>query len=267
MLAVAATHRGENLKTNSSQNRKAKVIPLAHLDRNTLIERNLDLVKIIAGQVSMHLPQHIEMDDLISAGTIGLVEAADKFDVSRGVQFRSYASTRVRGAIIDDLRAMDWMTRSMRVKSNRLEKAYSELSSKLGRQADAEEVASHLGISNEDIYSMLREVCATSLVNLEDLGISDSQGASILDCIENPKAEVPSDVYKYNEVRAILAEAVNSIPDNEKFLISLYYYDELTMKEVGSVLDVSESRVCQLHSQAMMRLKGMLKELSAVSLG
>ena len=260
MLAVAIPHRSHR-KVETKKKELAKVIPLANLDRNQLIERNLELVKIIAGQVAMHLPQHIEMDDLISAGSIGLIEAAGKFDVSRGVQFRSYASTRIRGAIIDNLRVMDWMTRSMRVKSNNLEKAYSAVTSKLGRPAEAEDVATFLNISNIEVHSLLREVCATSVMSLEDLGLSDSEGASILECIEDPNAKTPNDIHKFNEVKAILATAISKIPEKEKFLISLYYYDELTMKEVGSVLDVSESRVCQLHSQAMQRLKGMLKEL------
>lgn len=260
MLAVARSYKTLEIK----QKRTLRAIespPLASLDRNELIVRNLELVKIIAGQVAMHLPTHIEMDDLVSAGTVGLIGAADKFDVSRGVQFRSYASTRIRGAIIDDLRTMDWMTRSMRVKSNKLEKAYSAVTSRLGRPAEAEDVAKFLEISHDDIHSLLREVCATSVMSLEDLGLSDSEGASILECIEDPNAKSPNDIHKFNEIKALLATAVNLIPEKEKFLISLYYYDELTMREAGAVLDVSESRICQLHSQAMHRLKGMLKGL------
>ncbi len=260
MLAVARTYRSARIKPVKLA-RPLTSIPLAALNRNELIERNLELVKIIAGQVAMHLPAHIEMDDLISAGTIGLIGAADKFDVTRGVQFRSYASTRIRGAIIDDLRTMDWMTRSMRVKSNNLEKAYFAVTSKLGRPADSEDVAKFLDISRDEIHKLLREVCATSVMSLEDLGLSDSEGANILECIEDPKAQTPDDIHKYDEVKAMLATAVSMIPEKEKFLISLYYYDELTMKEVGSVLDVSESRICQLHSQAMLRLKGMIKEI------
>lgn len=262
MLAVARPHSRQR-RTNMKIKVKVdtEVVPLAKLDRNELIERNLELVKIIAGQVAMHLPQHIEMDDLISAGSIGLIEAAGKFDVTRGVQFRSYASTRIRGAIIDDLRVMDWMTRSMRVKSNNLEKAYSVVSCKLGRPAEAEDVATFLEVSHDEIHSLLREVCATSVISLEDLGLSDSEGANILDCIEDPNAKTPNDIHKFNEIKALLATAVSMIPEKEKFLISLYYYDELTMKETGTVLDVSESRICQLHSQAMQRLKGMLKEI------
>lgn len=260
MLAVARTHVSSRKKSVKKTLPQLN-IPLATLNRNELIERNLELVKIIAGQVAMHLPQHIEMDDLISSGTIGLIGAADRFDISRGVQFRSYASTRIRGAIIDDLRSMDWMTRSMRVKSNNLEKAYQAVTSKLGRPAESEDVAEYLDMSHDEIHSLLREVCATSVMSLEDLGLSDSDGASILECIEDPCAKTPDDLHKYEEVKALLATAVSMIPEKEKFLISLYYYDELTMKEAGSVLDVSESRICQLHSQAMHRLKGMLKEI------
>jgi len=232
--------------------------------RDKLLEDNLYLVKIIAYQVAVNLPPHIDVNDLIGAGTIGLMEAIDRFDTSKGVQFNTYASIRVRGAIMDELRSMDWMTRSMRDKSNQLEKAYVEVERRTGRPAEIEEVASVLDITTDDLYTMLGQVSALSVMSLEDMGIGHhDEGMDILECIKDPEAKDPMVVVKYNELKIKIAEAVETLPEKEKLIISLYYYDELTLKEIGKVLNITESRVCQLHSQTMHRLKGKLKRCVA----
>ncbi|MBW7956338.1 MAG: FliA/WhiG family RNA polymerase sigma factor [Thermodesulfobacteriota bacterium] len=228
-------------------------------ERDRLLEENIHLVKIIAYQVAVNLPPHIDVNDLISAGTIGLLESIDRFDSAKGVQFNTYASIRIRGAIMDELRSMDWMTRSMRDKSNQLEKAYDQIERKTGRPAETEEVARFLEISTDELNSMLSQVSAVSVLNLEDLGMSHDEGMNILECIKDPDGTDPMQLIKLEQIKKKVAEAVETLPDKEKLIISLYYYDELTLKEIGKVLDITESRVCQLHSQTMHRLKGRLK--------
>ncbi len=228
--------------------------------RDKLLEGNIHLVKIIAYQVAVNLPPHIDVNDLIGAGTIGLLESIDRFDTSKGVQFNTYASIRIRGAIMDELRSMDWMTRSMRDKSNQLEKAYVEIERKTGRPAETEEVARYLDMTTEALYSVLGEVCALSVMNLEDMGVHNHDDAmDILECIKDPEGKDPMVVAKLNELKRRIAEVIETLPEKERLIISLYYYDELTLKEIGRVLDITESRVCQLHSQTMTRLKTRLK--------
>ena len=242
-----------------------KMMPAEKTTREKLLEENLYLVKIIAYQVAVNLPPHIDVNDLIGAGTIGLIEAIDRFDTGKGVQFNTYASIRVRGAIMDELRSMDWMTRSMRDKSNQLEKAYIEIERKTGRPAEVEEVANLLEISTEDLHTILGQVSAISVMSLEDMGIGHhDEGMDILECIKDPEGKDPMTVVKFNELKRKIAEAVETLPDKEKLIISLYYYDELTLKEIGKVLNITESRVCQLHSQTMHRLKGKLKRCVGV---
>ena len=239
--------------------------PATKVDRDKLLNDNLHIVKIIAYQVAMNLPPHIDVNDLIGAGMIGLLEAIERFDTSRGVQFNTYASIRVRGAIMDELRSMDWMTRSMRDKSNQLEKAYGEVEKKMGRPAEVDEVARYLEISTENLYTLLSQVSAVSVLNLDDMGINHlDDGMDILECIKDPEGKDPMTVVKFNEIKRRVAEAVETLPEKEKLIISLYYYDELTLKEIGKVLDITESRVCQLHSQSMHRLKARLKKCIGV---
>ncbi|MEK6758487.1 MAG: FliA/WhiG family RNA polymerase sigma factor [Deltaproteobacteria bacterium] len=232
--------------------------------RDTLLEQNVHLVKIIAYQVAVNLPPHIDVNDLISSGTIGLIEAIDRFDTSRGVQFNTYASIRIRGAIMDELRSMDWMTRSMRDKSNQLERAYSDIERKTGRPAETDEVAKYLEISRDALYEMLGQVSALCVLNLEDMGVgSNGDAMDILECIKDPEGKDPMAIAKLNELKRIIVEAVESLPEKEKLIISLYYYEELTLKEIGKVLDITESRVCQLHSQTMLKLRTKLKRQMA----
>ncbi len=229
--------------------------------RDKLLADNVHLVKIIAYQVAVNLPPHIDVNDLISAGTIGLLESIDRFDSGKGVQFNTYASIRIRGAIMDELRSMDWMTRSMRDKSNQLEKAYGEIERRTGRPAEVEEVADFLDITTEALYSILSQVSALSVLNLEDMGISNhDEGMDILECIKDPEGKDPMAIVKFNEIKKRIAEAVETLPEKEKLIISLYYYEELTLKEIGKVLEITESRVCQLHSQTMHRLKTKMKK-------
>lgn len=231
-------------------------------EREDFINSNVHLVKIIAHQVAVHLPPHIEIEDLISAGTIGLLEALERFDKSKGVQFKTFASIRIRGAIMDELRTMDWMTRSMREKSNMLERAYSEVENLTGRPAETEEVAEHLDISTDELHDLLRQVSALSLFSLEDMGVrGDDEALDILEAIEDPEGKDPMVLARISELKAETIKAVEGLKEKERLVISLYYYDELTLKEIGKVLDITESRVCQIHSETMLKLKGRLKRI------
>ncbi|HHL39403.1 MAG TPA: FliA/WhiG family RNA polymerase sigma factor [Deltaproteobacteria bacterium] len=232
--------------------------------RDAMIREHVHLVKIIAHQVAIHLPPHIDVDDLVSAGTIGLLEAIERFDESRGVQFKTYASIRIRGAIMDELRSMDWMSRSLREKSNKIEHAFMEIEKRTGRPAEHEEVASFLGINCEELDALLHQVSGLSVLNLEDLGINREEGLDILECLADPEGKDPVMVYKLNELKRVVGSAVEGLPDKEKLIVSLYYYNELTMKEIGKVMDITESRVCQLHSQTMHRLKGRLRSYNDI---
>jgi RNA polymerase sigma factor for flagellar operon FliA len=238
---------------------------LSKQQRDKLVIENVHLVKIIAYQVAVNLPPHIDVNDLMSSGTIGLLEAIDRFDESKGVQFNTYASIRVRGAIMDELRSMDWMTRSMRDKSNQLERAYDQVERDTGRPAEIEEVATVLDMSTDEINTILSEVCSLSVLSFEDMGLKQyDDGMNILECIKDPSAKDPLLVAKVNELKRRVAEVIETLPEKEKIIVSLYYFDELTLKEIGKVLDITESRVCQLHSQTMHRLKARLKRYASV---
>ncbi len=235
------------------------------VERERLIEEHVKFVKMIAYQVAAHLPPHVDVNDLISAGTVGLLEAIDKFDSSRGVQFKTYASIRIRGAIMDELRGLDWMTRSMREKSNQLEKAYMEIEKATGRPAEEEEVAEFLNISVEELQRLLSQVGSVSVLNLEDMGVHNhDEGMDILECIEDPKGADPTAYAKFSELKKVIASVLDTLPEKEKLVISLYYHDGLTLKEIGKILSVTESRVCQLHSQAIHRMKSRLKNFDEI---
>jgi RNA polymerase sigma factor for flagellar operon FliA len=231
------------------------------VNKERLVSENIQLVKIIAYQVAVNLPQHIDIDDLISAGTVGLLEAIDRFDWSRDVQFNTYASKRIRGAMLDELRGLDWMTRSMRDKCKRLEKAYHEIESKKGMPAKIEEVAEHLEISVNALHKIIGEVRLSGDVKLEDIGRGrDWEGMTILDCIKDPDAADPSANMNLNEFKRILTMALDELPEREKMVLSLYYFDELTLVEIATVFELTESRVCQIHKLALKHLGVKLKK-------
>ncbi|TAN60052.1 FliA/WhiG family RNA polymerase sigma factor [bacterium] len=230
------------------------------IGRAESIKSNFKLVKIIAYQMATNLPISIDVQDLISAGTIGLLSAVDRFDATRGVQFSTYASIRIRGAIMDELRSMDWMTRSMRDKRNRVEKAYSAIEQTTGGQAGTEDVARFLGMTVDGVHGLLGEVRAFSVLSLEDLGISSqSEAVGIFECIKDPNAIDPMVSARLNQIKRLVREAIDGLSEKEKLVVMLYYYDELTLKDIGKLIGVTESRVCQLHSQTMNRLRVRLR--------
>ncbi len=226
--------------------------------REELIMNYIDIVKFIAGRLYASYGNNVEFDDLVSYGVFGLIDAIDKYDITRGVKFETYAQLRIRGAIIDQLREMDWLPRSVRQKSKEIEKAYFELENKLGRPATDEEAADSLGLSLEDFQKKIQNITVYSVVSLDDLL---EQKREVTSSEEDKQTETPENIINSNELRDTLASAINSLPEKEKKVVSLYYYEELTYKEIGKILSISESRVSQIHTKAIIRLKNKVKNL------
>jgi len=229
-----------------------------HSERNRLIEENVSMIRYIAGRFAIRLPKHIDVEDLESAGTIGLIDAVDKFDPSRGIKLKTYAEIRIRGAILDELRSRDYLPRSVREKCTMVKAAYSEMENRLGRSATDEEIAQRLNIDLDEFYVLMRDINTGSSISLSELGFGDDQGKSPDIFVDNSSPD-HSEQLSYKQNRARLARAIDSLPEKERLVISLYYYDELTLKEIGEVIGVTESRVCQIHSKAMFRVKGRIR--------
>jgi RNA polymerase sigma factor for flagellar operon FliA len=217
------------------------------------------LVKFVAHRISSRLPSHVELDDLVHSGIIGLMDAIEKFEPARGIKFKTYAELRVKGAILDGLRDLDWVPRSLRRKKKDIENAYHLLEQQLGRAASDEEVAVHLGIPLEDLHKSLGELKGVTLGSFVEGG-EDGDGESLISFIPDPDADDPQMLFQTRELRAILKDAVELLPKKERFVVQLYYFDELTMKEIGTLLNITESRVSQLHTKSMLRLRGKLLE-------
>jgi len=231
--------------------------------REALILKYAPLVKYIAGRVAVGMPPNVELEDLVSYGILGLMDAIQKFDPARNIKFETYAVSRIRGAIFDELRSQDWIPRLVRQRARRLEKVYAKLENELGRAATDGEVAKELGISVKEFHELIREVSSTALVSLDDLLrlSSDSDEVPLMGLVENTDAKSPETSLEENELKMLLAEAIDKLPEKERMVISLYYYEGLTLKETGAVLDVTESRASQLHTKAILRLRGRLSRV------
>ncbi|MBI3657242.1 MAG: FliA/WhiG family RNA polymerase sigma factor [Acidobacteria bacterium] len=228
--------------------------------REHMILENLPQIKYIAQRIAAKLPPNVEMDDLISAGILGLLDAVDKFDPLRGVKFKTYADRRIKGAILDSLRNLDWAPRSLRKKGKDLEKAYRELDQTFGRAARDHEVARHLGIDEEELHKLLNQLRGIKLGSFQDLSAcAGGPGGGPIRHLTKDTNQDPFYVCQRREIHDLLSEAIDKLPDSERLVVSLYYFDELTMREVGEVLGVNESRVSQLHTKAMLRLRGKLQ--------
>lgn len=231
--------------------------------RDKLVLNYAPLVKYVAGRVSIGLPRNIEKADLISYGMFGLIDAIKKFDPSKNIKFETYAISRIRGSIIDEIRSMDWVPRSVRRKEKQLEKAYVELENKFKRTPTDEEIAEKMEISIKELQNLYNQLSYTSQVALEEfwnMGSSPDDQISLLDTIKDTKGYEPSKVFEREEIKEILAKAIDNLPKREKMVVALYYYEGLTLKEIGEVLSVTESRISQLHTKAALRLKAHLKE-------
>ncbi len=234
-------------------------------NREEVIKQYSPMIKYVANRIAMRLPPHIEMDDLVSVGVLGLIDAITKYDPTRGAKFKTYAEFRVRGAILDELRSMDWVPRSVRQKASNVDSVVQKLQSKLGRPPEDEEVAGEMGISLDQFFDTLNETKSMPVLSLEGLGIAKETGEqqSLLDCLAGKGDTDPQTQIRLNELKEIIAQAIDTLPEQARLMISLYYYEELTMKEIGAVLDVTESRVSQIHSKAVFKLCTELKALIA----
>jgi RNA polymerase sigma factor for flagellar operon FliA len=232
------------------------------LSRDELVVSHLPLVKFIVDRIASSLPPHLDRDDLRSAAVIGLISAAERFDPGRGVLFKTFAEQRIRGTIMDELRAQDWLTRSLRDKFKKLEREFSHLEQHLGRNPSSDEVAVAMGLELKDYFRLLEEIHLLSFVSLDDAW-HDEDGApfGLLDVLEDKGTESPQNQLIARQTVEQLADAIDNLPEKERIVITLYYYEELNLKEIGAVLDLTGSRISQLHSQAIIRLRGKMKRL------
>ncbi len=225
--------------------------------KQLLIEKYVYLIKLVAGRLGIYLNQYVDLDDLIGYGALGLIDAIDKFDLTKNVKFETYASLRIRGAILDAIRKLDWVPRTLRKKQKELDKAYTELEFELGRQPEEVEIANYLGVDVSEYNQCLKEVNIVTLVSIDD-------GAYPLEMVKAPKSEMPDLQLEEKELKNILTQAIESLPDREKQVISLYYFEEFTLKEISNVLSVSESRISQLHTKAVSRLRAKLQKYNMI---
>jgi RNA polymerase sigma factor FliA len=229
--------------------------------KDKLLLEYASLVKYIAQRIAINLPSSVDRDDLISAGIFGLVKAVETFEPERGFKFETYAGHKIRGAILDELRELDWVPRSVRQKARELQRVYAKLENELGRIPYDDEVCESLNISMKEYEDILSEVTPTTIVSLEESMPDrdpDSKEIRIIDTIEDTGSLNPLRELGFNEVKNILKEAISQLPEKEKLVIALYHYEELTLKEIGVVLDISESRVSQIHSKVILRLRAKL---------
>ena len=227
--------------------------------RNVLIQTYLPLVKYIAERLLAKLPQNIELDDLTSAGIFGLMDAVKGYDLERGVKFETYCTTRIRGAILDELRSLDWVPRIVRNKANRIETAWRQLEAELGRAPTDPEMAERLSISMKEYEELLCEASAITIMSLNEK-TKEEQGSKTLrkiDILEDKKGIDPESELKRKEITEVITKGLTR---KERLILLLYYYEDLTMREIGATLNLSESRVCQLHSRILFRLKNQLKK-------
>jgi RNA polymerase sigma factor for flagellar operon FliA len=228
--------------------------------RDRLILHYAPLVKYVAGRMAVGLPANVEQSDLVSYGIFGLIDAIDKFDLDRGFKFETYAINRIKGAILDELRSIDWVPRSVRAKARNIERAYAQLESNLHRTPTDGELATELDMSEDQLQVTLSQISFVGLVALDEMlavggerGDSITLGDTIADVRQGPVA-----AFEVEEMRQILAQAINRMPDREKTVVTLYYYEGLTLAEIGEILGVTESRVCQIHTKAVLQLRARL---------
>lgn len=239
----------EYKKTNSKVAKDKLLVEYAHL------------VKYIGNRIAINLPASVDRDDIVSSGILGLIKAVETFEPERGFKFETYASHKIRGAILDELRALDWVPRSVRQKSKDLQRVYVKLENELGRIPYDDEVCEELNVTIEEFENMLSDVAPATIISLEEAmpdRSSDSKEIRLIDTIEDPGSENPLKALSFTEVKKILKETIESLPEKEKLVVALYHFEELTLKEIGVVLDISESRVSQIHSKTILKLRAKL---------
>ncbi len=244
--------------------RKYKEAPnkITQQEKDKLVVEYAPLIKFIAQKIAVRLPSNIELDDLISSGVIGLMDAIDKYDPTRDNKFKTYAEFRIRGSILDELRAQDWVPRSVRDKAKLLDRTMVELESVLGRAATDEEVSTKLNMTMEEFYDLVNQVRPVSVLSIDDsTTFSNVDKKSILNILEGCALNNPYNQLSVKSVKDIVTKAIEDLPERQRLVLSLYYYEDLNLKEIGKVLRVTESRVSQLHAQAVSRLRAKLTQV------
>lgn len=232
-------------------------------NRDDLVLSHLPLVKYLVGRISSKLPPHLDQQDLMSVAVIGLITAAERFDPRRGILFKTFAEKRVMGSIMDELRAQDWLPRTLREKYKRLEHEFSVLEQKLGRNPSSEEVAAAMGMDLQKYFQLMEEVHSLSFMSLEDFH-EDDEGSpfGFLNFLSDNGTENPQNQMMAKQLLQVLGDAIESLPEKERLVVTLYYYEELNLKEIGEIMNLTESRISQLHSQAVIRLKVKMKNMA-----
>lgn len=230
--------------------------------REQLILHYAPLVKFIAGRVGANLPSTVENADLVSYGLFGLIDAIEKFEPERGLKFETYALSRIRGSIIDELRGLDWVPRSVRARSREVERAYTELENELQRAPTDEEIAAHVGMTVHDLHDLFASVSYTNIAALDELLHGGEGTATLGDTVVDRRLAAPEEAFEGQSLREAIGGAVHLLPERDQIIIALYYYEGFTLAEIGLVLGVTESRVSQLHSRAMLQLRGWMTELT-----
>ena len=250
LAEAGALSKADHLKKHNPSSKK----------NEDLILKYAPLIKYIANRIAARLPMHIDIQDMINSGVLGLMDAIEKFDPDKGVKFETYAEYRIKGSILDSLRAMDWVPRSVRKVATILENTYAELEKRLGRPATDEEVATAMDVGVEKLHKIVNRVSNVSMVSLERDTKNSNTKHSLLDRLISEDNETPFDRLDVAELRDMLANNIERLPEKERVVISLYYYNELTMKEIGKILKLTESRVSQIHTKAVIRLRGKLRK-------
>lgn len=232
---------------------------IERITRERVIHEFSPRLKFLAVRLASRVPFQIDFSDLIQAGAIGLMDAMEKFDPNKGAQFKTYAEFRIRGAMLDEVREMDWVPRSVRDKVKKLQKIYKDLEKKYGRPVTEEEVASALDMDLNRFWEFLQQVKKASFINVEALGFNRETEGEVKELAVDAQNKNPLSHLLSGDDRKLLVKGLDQLPEKEKTIISLYYYDELTMKEIGAILKITESRVSQLHTQALFRMKGKLE--------
>ncbi len=231
--------------------------------RDMFVRQYAPLVKYVAGKVAMGMPHNVEFDDLVGFGVFGLFDAIKKFDPDKHVKFKTYAVTRIRGAIFDELRSIDWVPRSVRQKTREIEDTIHRLESSLGRSASDLELANEMRMTTKEFQKTMMKISGTSILSLNDVWYTgdDNDKVSIVDSIESPSSLNPDIIVEKDEIKRVIIQAITELPEKEKKVLVLYYYEDLTLKEIGKILEVTESRISQLHTKAIMRLRSKLTNI------
>ncbi len=224
--------------------------------KEKLIIQYAYLIKYVAGRLSIYFGSNVEFDDLVGYGAFGLIDAIEKYDLAKGVKFETYASLRIRGSIIDSIRDMDWVPRSLRQKNKELEKVYAEIENEIGHTATDKEVAEKMGLSMDDFYKLLNDVNVSSMMSLDEFMEQNYERG--LEIFSESTEDKPEASLEFNEMKQLLADSIDKLPEKEKAVITFYYFEELTLKEISAIMNVTESRISQLHTKALLRMKGKL---------